>query len=128
MMKVNLIIFLVFSSIMLSESLSLTETGRYQILNHDDTYVKLFVLDTTNGDLFMRENKLRKNRNLKITQVIESKLESAPIGTYQLAHTRYPDNFINVKFLINTSTSQIFQLKKGKWVKEEYKQNDILNK
>tara|TARA_B110000116_G_scaffold119701_1_gene103792 strand:+ start:154 stop:495 length:342 start_codon:yes stop_codon:yes gene_type:complete len=113
---------------MLSESLSLTETGRYQILNHDDTYVKLFVLDTTNGDLFMRENKLRKNRNLKITQVIESKLESAPIGTYQLAHTRYPDNFINVKFLINTSTSQIFQLKKGKWVKEEYKQNDILNK
>ena len=127
-MKVNLIIFLVFSSIMLSESLSLTETGRYQILNHDDTYVKLFVLDTTNGDLFMRENKLRKNRNLKITQVIESKLESAPIGTYQLAHTRYPDNFINVKFLINTSTSQIFQLKKGKWVKEEYKQNDILNK
>ena len=127
-MKVKLIIFLVFSSIMLSESLSLTETGRYQILNHDDTYVKLFVLDTTNGDLFMRENKLRKNRNLKITQVIESKLESAPIGTYQLAHTRYPDNFINVKFLINTSTSQIFQLKKGKWVKEEYKQNDILNK
>ena len=127
-MKVKLIIFLAFSSIMLSESLGLNETGRYQILNHDDTYVKLFVLDTTNGNLFIRENKLKKNKNLKITQVIKSKLESGPIGTYQLAHTRYPDNFINVKFLINTSTSQIFQLKKGKWVEEKYKQNDILNK
>ena len=126
-MKLNLILCLIVSSIILSNSLEENEIGRYQILNHDDTYVKLFILDTTNGDLFQRLNKLRKNKNLKITQTIDSKLEVGPIGTYQLAHTRYPDNFINVMFLINTSSGQIFQLKKGKWVKEEYKQNDILN-
>ena len=126
-MKLKLIFFLIFSSIILSNPLEGNETGRYQILNHDDTYVKLFILDTTNGDLFQRVNKLRKNKNLKITQTIDSKLELGPIGTYQLAHTRYPDNFINVMFLINTSSGQIFQLKKGEWVKEDYKQNDILN-
>ena len=126
-MKLKLIFFLIFSSIILSNPLGGSEAGRYQILNHDDTYVKLFILDTTNGDLFQRVNKLRKNKNLKITQIIDSKLELGPVGTYQLAHTRYPDNFINVMFLINTSSGQIFQLKKGKWVKEDYKQNDIFN-
>ena len=125
-MKLKSIFFLIFSSIILSNSIEENETGRYQILNNDDTFVKLYILDTTNGDLFMRSNKLRKNKNLKITQIIDSKLESKSIGTYQLAHTKDPDNFIDVKFLINTSSGQIFQLKKGKWVKEEYKENDLL--
>ena len=125
-MKLKSILFLIFSSIILSNSIEQNETGRYQILNNDDTFVKLYILDTTNGDLFQRSNKLRKNKNLKITQIIDSKLESKPIGTYQLAHTKDPDNFIDVMFLINTSSGQIFQLKKGKWVKEEYKENDLL--
>ena len=125
-MKLKSILFLIFSSIILSNSIEESETGRYQILNNDDTFVKLYILDTTNGDLFQRSNKLRKNKNLKITQIIDSKLESKPIGTYQLAHTKDPDNFIDVMFLVNTSSGQIFQLKKGKWVKEEYKENDLL--
>ena len=125
-MKLKSIFFLIFSSIILSNSIEQNEIGRYQILNNDDTFVKLYILDTTNGDLFQRSNKLRKNKNLKITQIIDSKLESKPIGTYQLAHTKDPDNFIDVMFLINTSSGQIFQLKKGKWVKEEYKENDLL--
>tara|TARA_Y100001968_G_C18925218_1_gene511669 strand:+ start:35 stop:415 length:381 start_codon:yes stop_codon:yes gene_type:complete len=125
-MRLKLIFFLIFGSIILSSSLKGNEIGRYQILNHDDTFVKLLILDTTNGDLFQRVNKFSK-KNLKITQTIDSKLELGPIGTYQIAHTRYPDNFIDVMFLINTSSGQIFQLKKGEWVKENYKQNDILN-
>tara|TARA_Y100000996_G_C22319153_1_gene559551 strand:- start:263 stop:643 length:381 start_codon:yes stop_codon:yes gene_type:complete len=125
-MRLKLIFFLIFGSIILSTPLEANEIGRYQILNHDDTFVKLLILDTTNGDLFQRVNKFSK-KNLKITQIIDSKLELAPIGTYQIAHTRYPDNFIDVMFLINTSSGQIFQLKKGEWVKENYKQNDILN-
>ena len=125
-MKLKSIFFLIFCSIILSNSIEENETGRYQILNNDDTFVKLYILDTTNGDLFMRSNKLRKNKNLKITQIIDSKLGLGPVGTYQLAHTKDPDNFIDVKFLINTSSGQIFQLKKGKWVKEEYKENDLL--
>ena len=125
-MRLKLIFFLIFGAIILSSSLKGNEIGRYQILNHDDTFVKLLILDTTNGDLFQRVNKFSK-KNLKITQTIDSKLELGPIGTYQIAHTRYPDNFIDVMFLINTSSGQIFQLKKGEWVKENYKQNDILN-
>ena len=65
-MKLKLIFFLIFSSIILSNPLEGNETGRYQILNHDDTYVKLFILDTTNGDLFQRVNKLRKNKFLYV--------------------------------------------------------------
>ena len=58
-MKLKSIFFLIFSSIILSNSIEQNETGRYQILNNDDTFVKLYVLDTTNGDLFQRSNKLR---------------------------------------------------------------------
>jgi len=125
-MKLKSIMLLIFSTIILSNSLDESEIGRYQILNHDDTYVKLFILDTTSGDLFQRENKLRKKKGVKIINIVDSNLELKPIGTYQLAHTRYPDNFINVMFLINTSSGEIFQLEKGNWVKEDYKQNDLL--
>ena len=125
-MKLKSIMLLTFSSIILSNSLDEGKIGRYQILNHDDTYVKLFILDTTSGDLFQRENKLRKKKGVKIINIVDSNLELKPIGTYQLAHTRYPDNFINVMFLINTSSGEIFQLEKGNWVKEDYKQNDLL--
>ena len=125
-MKLKSIMLLTFSASILSNSLDEGKIGRYQILNHDDTYVKLFILDTTSGDLFQRENKLRKKKGVKIINIVDSNLELKPIGTYQLAHTRYPDNFINVMFLINTSSGEIFQLEKGNWVKEDYKQNDLL--
>ena len=126
-MKLRLILLLIFSTTILGNSLNQAQIGRYQIQNHDDTWVKLFILDTSNGDLFQRENKLKKKKGVKITRVVDSNLELKPIGTYQLAHTRYPDNFIDVKFLINTSSGEIFQLTKGKWIKEDYKQNDLLN-
>ena len=125
-MKLRLILLLIFSTTILGNSLTKSQIGRYQIQNHDDTFVKLLILDTSNGDLFQRENKLRKNKGVKITRVVDSNLELKPIGTYQFAHTRDSDNFIDVKFLINTSSGEIFQLTKGKWIKEVYKQNDLL--
>ena len=126
-MRNIIILLMILVSISIANQMDDSQIGRYQILGNNDNFVKLLILDTTNGDLFMRVNKLKKNKNLKLTTLIESNLETAPIGTYQLAHTFIPENFIDVKFLINTSNAQIYQAHKGKWVKEQYKENNILD-
>ena len=101
------------------------QTGRYQIL-WGDPY--MYVLDTTNGDLFVRTEGLNKKLKFEkyLTSNIDSKLNEGPIGTYQFAYYGNEFEFCwNQLYLINTATAELYQNKKGKWRLEKFKKNDI---
>ena len=116
-----LVIPVLLSSILIGSN----QIGRYQIFDASNDFGKILILDTTNGDLSIRTNKIRKNKNLKIESLVSSNLKKGPIGTYNYAKYVNKDNFIEQDFLINTITAQIYRLEKGKWVEESYKANSL---
>ena len=57
-MRNIIILFMILVSISIANQMDDSQIGRYQILGNNDNFVKLLILDTTNGDLFMRVNKV----------------------------------------------------------------------
>lgn len=120
----TLVIPILLSSILIANN----QIGRYQIIDTSSDFGKILILDTTNGDLSIRTNKMRKNKNLKIETLVSSNLKKGASGTYNYANYVNKDNFIDQDFLINTITAQIYKLEKGEWVEESYKANSLNKK